>query len=99
LSTRALTFLQAVVDALQRVGRVLGVGVVQLEQHVLGVLDQRRDAARAQAQQAEHRQVLAVDREQHVVVQDEGHAHVARASSSSSIRKSERMCSSPLSSS
>ena len=58
--------------------RVLGVGVVQLEQHVLGVLDQRRDAPRAQAQQAEHRQVLGMHREQHVAPQDEGHAHVAR---------------------
>ena len=72
--------LEAVVDAFERVGRVLGVGVVELEQHVLGVADQRRDAARAQAQQAKHRQVLGVDREQHVAVKDEGDADVARRS-------------------
>ena len=60
--------LEVVVDALEHVGRVLGVGVVELEQHVLGVLDQRRDAPGAQAQQAEHRQVLGVHREQHVLV-------------------------------
>ena len=59
--------LQVVVDAFERVGAVLGVGVVELQQHVLGVLDQRRDAPRAQAQQAEHRHVLVVDREQHAV--------------------------------
>jgi hypothetical protein len=70
--------LQAVVDALERIGRVLGIGVVELEQHVLRVFDQRRDAPRAQAQQAEHRQILAVQREQHAVEQDEGHPHIAR---------------------
>jgi hypothetical protein len=54
-------FFQLVVDALQRVGRVLGVGVKQLEQHFLGVLDQPGRPARAHAQQAEHRHVFIVD--------------------------------------
>ena len=62
----------------ERVGRVLGVGVVELQEHVLGVADQRRDAARAQAQQAKHRQVLGMDREQDVAMEDEGDADVAR---------------------
>jgi hypothetical protein len=62
----------------ERVGRVLGVGVVELEEHVLGVADQRRNAARAQAQQAKHRQVLGMDREQDVAMEDEGDADVAR---------------------
>jgi hypothetical protein len=58
---------QFVVDAFQRVGAVFGVGVEQLEQHVLGVLDQAGRAARAHAQQAEHGHVFVVDREQHAL--------------------------------
>ena len=57
---------------------ILGVGVVELEQHLLGVFDERRDAPSTQAQQAKHRQVFGVHREQHVAVQDEGDADVAR---------------------
>jgi len=82
----AADLVELVVDLLDRVGAVLGVGVVQAQQHVLGVRDQARHAARAQPQQAEHRHVLVVDREQHAVaveagvllVQDEGHPHRAR---------------------
>ena len=78
--------LEFVVDALERVGRVLGVGVEQLEQHLLAVLDQTGCTARAHAQQAEHRHVLLVDREQDALaadlvvgqVQDEGHPRGAR---------------------
>ncbi|MCY1540659.1 hypothetical protein D9M68_763120 [compost metagenome] len=75
-----------VVDVLERVGAVLGVGIEQHQQHVLGVLDQAGHAARAHAQQAEHRHVFVVDGEQHalalqgvvVLVEDEGHSHRAR---------------------
>ena len=70
--------LEAVVDALQRVGRIFGVGVVELQEHVLRVLDQRRDAACAQAQEAKDRQVLGMHREQDVAKEDEGDADVAR---------------------
>src|SRR5690606_28019060 len=71
-------FLQVVVDALKRVGRVLGIGVIELEQHILGVVDQGRDAPGAHAQQTKHGQVFTVDGKQHVLVQDEGHSDVAR---------------------
>ncbi|MCY1539614.1 hypothetical protein D9M68_752090 [compost metagenome] len=78
--------LELVVDVLQRVGRVFGVGVEELEHHFLRVFDQPRRAACAHAQQAEHGHVFVVDREQHaaaaqvgvVLVEDEGDAHRAR---------------------
>jgi hypothetical protein len=62
---------------LQRVGRILRVGVEQLEQHVLGVFDQARHAARAHAQQAKRRHRLVVDRKQHALA-----AQVARSTGS-----------------
>src|SRR3989344_1433080 len=58
-------FLQLVVDVFERVGRILGVGIEQLEQNFLGVLDEARRAACAHAQQAEHRHVFVVDGKQH----------------------------------
>jgi hypothetical protein len=63
---------QFVVDVFQRVGAVFGVGVEQLEQHFLGVLDQPGHAARAHAQQAEHRHVFVVDGEQHALAFEVG---------------------------
>ncbi len=82
----ATDFFQVVVNALDRVGAVFGVGVKEAEQHVFGVFDQARHAARAQAQQAKHRHVFVVDGKQHatalegvvLLVQDERHAHRAR---------------------
>ncbi|SOY50630.1 hypothetical protein CBM2589_B230029 [Cupriavidus taiwanensis] len=74
----AAGFFQAFVDFLDRVGRVFGVGRVQVHQHVLGVAHRARAHARAQPHQAEHRQVFVVDGEQHVLGQHEGDAHVAR---------------------
>jgi len=82
----AADLFQVVVDVLQRVGAVFGVGVEEHQQHVLGVFDQAGHAARAHAQQAKHRHVLVVDGEQHalalelgvVLVEDEGHADRAR---------------------
>ncbi len=76
-------FLELVVDALERVGGVFRVQVEQLEQHLLGILDQARRPARAHAQQPEDGQVLVVDGEQYALalervvdqVEDEGHAH------------------------
>jgi hypothetical protein len=75
-----------VVDVLECVGRVFGVGIEQLEQHFLRVFDESGRAARAHAQQAEHGHVFVVDRKQHaaaakfgvVLVQDERNAHRAR---------------------
>ena len=75
--------LQFVVDVFQRVGRVFGIGIEQLQQHFLGILDQARGTARAHAEQAKHRHIFIVDRKQHaaalefgvVLVQDEGDAH------------------------
>ena len=78
--------LQFVVDVFQRVGRVFGIGIEQLQQHFLGILDQARRAARTHAKQAKHRHILVVDGKQHatalefgvVLVQDEGDAHRTR---------------------
>ena len=79
-------FFQIVVNALQRVGGVFGVGVKQLEQHLARIFDQARRPACAQPQQAKHRNVLVVDGEQNALaaqarvdeVEDEGHPHRAR---------------------
>ena len=87
----ALTASRLVVDAFERVGRVLGVGVVQLEQHVLGVFDQRRDArARAGAAggtPARPRRGSRTARRLRVVVRMKA-TRTVRGVSSSSIRKS-----------
>ena len=69
---------ELVVNAFENVGRIFCVGVIELEQHILGVFDHGRNAPGAQAQQPEYRQILVVDREQHIVQQDEGNAHIAR---------------------
>ena len=79
-------FFQVNVNVFERVGRVLGVGVKQLEQDFLSVFDQAKSAARTHAQQPEHRHIFVVNRKQHALafeiavdqVQDEGHTHRAR---------------------
>ena len=73
-------FFEAFVDAFQRVGRILGVGRVQVEQHVHIVFDRAGPRTRAHAHQAEHGQVVVMDREQDFAGQDEGHRdHPRRA--------------------
>ena len=72
-----------VVNAFQRVGRVLGVSIKQLEEHLFGIFNQTGRTARPHAQQPEHRNVFIVDGKQHTFafelivfqVQNEGDAH------------------------
>ena len=78
-------FFQVNVNVFERIGRVLGVGVKQLEQHFLSVFDQAKSPARTHAQQPEHRHIFVVNRKQHALafevavdqVQDKGHTHRA----------------------
>ena len=78
--------LQVDVDAFDGVGRILGVGIEELEQHVFGVVDQAHRPARAHAHQPKHWHVLVVNGKQHpsafvlagVHVQNEGHPHGVR---------------------
>ena len=73
------------VNALKRVGRILGIRVEQLEQHLFGVFNQSRRPARPHAQQAKHGHILVVNGKQHALafevvvdqVQDKGHPHRA----------------------
>jgi hypothetical protein len=66
------------IDVFQRIGRVFGVGGVEVEQHVLAVGHVARLRARAQALQTEDRQFFGPHRKQHVAMQDQRHRHVAR---------------------
>ncbi len=70
--------LQIVVNAFEGIGRILGVGEVEREQYVGSVFNQPGHATRSQPQQAKDDEVVRVDGEQHVAVNDEGHALVAR---------------------
>ena len=54
-------FFQFVVNAFQRVSRVLGICIKQLEQHLLGVLNQTRSPACPHAQQAKDGHVFIMD--------------------------------------
>ena len=71
--------LQRCVHILQRVGRILGVGGVQVEQHVLAVRHVARLRASTQALQAEDRQFFGPHGKQHVAMQNQRDRDVTRA--------------------
>ena len=78
-------FFEFVVNALERVCRVFGVGIKEFEQHIFVVFNQARRAACAHAQQAKHRHVFVMYGEQNataferlvLLVDDESHPHRA----------------------
>ncbi|MNT07127.1 hypothetical protein D3C72_1418190 [compost metagenome] len=71
-------FFQVLVDAFEHVGRVFGIGGVQVEQHVHVVGNRAWPRTGAHAHQAEHGQVVRMHGKQNLAGKDESHGDDAR---------------------